>query len=392
MRRTPEMPGTVLVELSDLVLDPPPPEAARDLGPLRTIVDWAEEYLCRPHPELGRSGPVCPYVEAAMRKGLFFLTVVRGDDLGRDDVARRIVGFRDWFLRLPPEGSHGDAGLKTILVLFPDLPQDRVREVIDTTQEELKPEYVPKGLMIGEFHAGPPDKAGLWNEDFRPLRSPVPMLVIRHMVPTDFAFLRGEKHFVEAYLAVYGDQIPSHLRREVREAARGFGVYVPGAADLEAVHPRVAAVLERHGLRPRIHRHRDMPQPQNGPEDVARALGWPLDRITKSLFLRARDGSYVVVVCPVMRRADLGRVASHLGCGRLELATPQELSAWLGFSPGGVSPIATPDVRVVMDEALFDHETVLTAAGEVAVEIEIDPRDLRRVTGASVLALAGIEV
>lgn len=386
MLLNPNLPGAVLVELSDLA-GAQRPEVVRDHAPLSTIVRWAEEYLCRPHHQLGRSGPVCPYVQASMKKGHFYLTAVRGTDLTSELVRERIVGLRDWFLELAPRKSEEEAGLKTVLVVFPDLPRERVPELIDATQELLKPLYVPEGLMIGEFHDGPPNKGGLWNEDFRPLASPLPMLVIRHMVPTDFAFLRGEKRFVAAYLALYGDSIPAHIRQEVRQVAAGFGLYVASPEELEGVHPRVAAALARHGVRAVVHRHRDMPQPQRGPEDVARALDWRLDRITKSLFLRAPGGRYAILVCPVDRRVDLGRVAAHLGSGRLELAGEQELSAWLGYSPGGVSAIGAGDVPVVLDDALFAHPTVLTAAGEVAVELEVDPEDLRRLTGASVLSL-----
>lgn len=386
MLRNPRLPGTVLVELSDLA-GTPPAEIAADREPLAAVVRWAEEYLCRPHVALGRSGPVCPFVQASMKRRHFYLAAVRGATLTAEEVRERIVAFRDWFLELPPRQGEDDAGLKTVLVVFPDLPRERVPELIDATQEELKPLYVPEGLMVGEFHDGPPDKAGLWNPDFRPLASPLPMLVIRHMVPTDFAFLRGEKRFVAAYLAVFGERIPAHLRDEVRAEAARFGLHVAAPEELEGVHPRVAAALVRHGVRAVVHRHRDMPQPQRGPEDVARALGWPLDRITKSLFLRAAGGRYAIVVCPVDRRVDLGRVAAHLGSGRLELAGQQELSAWLGFSPGGVSPIGAGEVAVVLDDALFAHPTVLTAAGEVAVELEVAPEDLQRLTGATVLAL-----
>lgn len=33
---------------------------ANDSGPLKVLLDWARTYLCEDHPQLGRSGPVCP--------------------------------------------------------------------------------------------------------------------------------------------------------------------------------------------------------------------------------------------------------------------------------------------------------------------------------------------
>ena len=375
-------PSLVLVELSDLRQEPPPEPIADVVEPLRKTVAWAEEYLCKPHPELGREGPVCPFVQAAMRKGLFLLAVCRGRDFGQPQVRERIMRYRDYFLDLPPREG-GEAAFKTVLILFPDLTREDVPRLIDATQQELKPVYVEKGLMIGEFHAGPPQKAGLWNPDFRPLRSPVPMLVIRHMVPTDFAFLRDEKELVQAYVDRYGDGVPAHLRAQVQEAAGRFGIPFGRLEEMEVVHPRVREVLARHNVPVRVRRHADQPIPIHGPQDFARALGYDIGRITKSLFVRcACHGRYAVIVCPVRQRVDMPRIARHLGCSRLELATLAELEALLGFSPGGVSPIGIGDIPVLLDEQLLDHPTVLVAAGEVAVELEIEPARLAAITRA----------
>lgn len=382
-----EDPDLFLVELPDLRQEPVPERIADSVEPLRQIVAWAQEYLCRPHSELGRGGPVCPFVPLAMKKCLFYLTVCRGRDFDRDGIEGTLMRYRDRFLALDPVAGP-EAAFKTILILFPDLQQADVPALIDATQDNLKGSYVEKGLMIGEFHAGPPQKAGLWNPDFLPLRSPVPMLVIRNMVATDFAFLRGDKGFVQTYLTRYRDGIPAHLREEVRQVAESFGIPFGRPEDLEVVHPRVREVLDSRRVPAKVHRHADQPIPINGPRDFASALGFDIGRITKSLFVRCPgSGNYAVIVAPVQQRVDLARAAEHLGTGRLELATLPELEASLGFSPGGVSPIGIGDMPVLLDESLFEHPTVLVAAGEVAVELEIEPRRLAEVTNAMVLAL-----
>jgi hypothetical protein len=61
------------------------------------------------------------------------------------------------------------------------------------------------GLMLGEFHANN-ESPGLRNPDFRPLRSPIPMLAIRHMVDSDLPFLIRETYAPEersAFLRSY---------------------------------------------------------------------------------------------------------------------------------------------------------------------------------------------
>lgn len=223
MRTHPADPRLYLVEPADLRADPPPARVQGNLEPLRTIVHWATDYLCRPHPELGRAGAVCPFTQPALRRNVFFMTVIPGADLRLDDVEEVVRAYRDWFLELPPTDPR-QAQFKTINIIFPDLPREAWKTLIEATQDRLKAEYVPLGIMIGEFHPGPPDKAALWNPDFRPLRCPLPMLVIRHMVPTDFVFLKDRGDFMSAYLRLQGGRVPPAIAGEVRAAAREFGL------------------------------------------------------------------------------------------------------------------------------------------------------------------------
>jgi hypothetical protein len=220
--------------LSHPTLDIPPLVEPRDLDrelpaelrlsarPLHSIADWARRYLCQPHPELGRKGDVCPFTESALARQTFYMAVCQGTPASADDVADMVGHYRDWFLDLPPV-SGPSTQFKTILILFPDLAGPELHPIIDGAQRMLKQAYVAKGLMIGEFHDGPPDKAGLWNSSFRPLRSPVPLLAIRHMVATDFPFLSLDDDHVTAYLQLFGDRIPPHLQPQVSAATARLG-------------------------------------------------------------------------------------------------------------------------------------------------------------------------
>lgn len=227
MLQHPADPRLYLAEIKDLVADPMPELVRENLAPLRQIVDWARDYLCQPHPELGRTGPVCPFTRPAIRKDLFFLACWRGTSMTQDEVVEVIRLYRDWFLEMEPTDPKL-AQYKSINVLFPDLPAEAWPHLIEEVQERLKAEYVPFGIMIGEFHPGPPDKESLWNPEFRPLKSPIPLLSIRHMVPTDFAFLKGRPDFMESFLKLHGHRIPLPMMAEVREVAARFGLPVPG--------------------------------------------------------------------------------------------------------------------------------------------------------------------
>ncbi|MEC3974213.1 DUF6875 domain-containing protein [Amycolatopsis sp. H20-H5] len=210
----PTDPSRVLVERSDLDPLALPAQLRRYEIHLRAIFDWGQGYLSSPHPELGRAGNVCPFAQPSLLQGRFFLAVQPGTPTEGPQLAATLRFYRNWFLDLAPRRLPA-AKLTTILLLFPDAPHDEVSRVVDAVQNALKSEYVDEGLMLGEFHNGPPPKGGLWNAAFRPLRSPVPMLVVRHMVPTDYPFLRDDTEQTRAYLRLFGDQIPGPLREQV---------------------------------------------------------------------------------------------------------------------------------------------------------------------------------
>ena len=39
--------------------------AQSDLNALRTVADWTKTFVAKPHRDLGRAGPVCPFVPVA---------------------------------------------------------------------------------------------------------------------------------------------------------------------------------------------------------------------------------------------------------------------------------------------------------------------------------------
>ena len=219
----PNEPDAYLLSVDDLDDEYAMPPAARaHATALRTVAAWAREYLAEPHPDLGRGGPVCPYVTTSLNRRLFYLTVcpIRSGEDQNAHVSATVASYRDWFVSLEPLESI-DAIYKTILILFPDVSAESAPGVIDVTQARLKPSFVDAGLMLGQFHGRPPVDGGLWNPAFRPLRAPVSLLAIRQMVPADLPFLLGDRRLLDAYQHVFGDNLPArHRRRLAEERAR----------------------------------------------------------------------------------------------------------------------------------------------------------------------------
>lgn len=174
---------------------------------IHRISAWAVEFLNAPHEQLGRRGAVCPYTSRSMRRHAFLLAQAPGRDTRA--IGATIERYRQWFLELAEQRGP----LLTILVVLPGLdPTDA--GPLDALQARLKDAFVREGLMAGQFHPRC-EQPGLWNEDFRPLRAPVPLLAIRRMVGSDLPFLLDDAAHLAAYLNRFAPDIPAPARRRL---------------------------------------------------------------------------------------------------------------------------------------------------------------------------------
>ena len=172
-------------------------------SPLGRVVSWIRGFLARPHPQLGRPGLVCPFVPAALKLDTIFLAEMAETTASFERLSAIITEYRNVFLETEPV-SGPEAMNKVFLVGFPSFGPEGTA-VIEKVQSTLKRYFVDMGLLVGEFHPAN-DGPGLHNLDFRPLRSPIPMLAIRHLVESDLAFLTRDFYSPQlrcAYLRSY---------------------------------------------------------------------------------------------------------------------------------------------------------------------------------------------
>ena len=229
MRAAGAAPPLYLIEPGDIRSMSLPPEIWPYRLCVEKILTWARTYLCQPHGDLGREGPICPYVKQSLSRGLFWLAFFSEPNPTLSDVAEVLGRYRDLFPQLEPV-SPPEAQYKAIVVSFPNLLPAYARDIIEASHVELKPEFVARGLMIGQFYERC-DQPGLWNSQFRPLRSPVPLLVIRYMVRWDAPFLTRDAGSLAAYLGRFGADIPDRLRAHVQDAAVALGLADTPRAD-----------------------------------------------------------------------------------------------------------------------------------------------------------------
>ncbi len=184
--------------------------ASPELAELRQIAIWAVDFLNAPNEQLGRRGPVCPYTRLSMDSNSFLLARADG---GHDvrSIESTVDRYRRWFLELLEQLDRKRKHLLTILVVLPDFDRKNSGP-LDALQDRLKDAFVREGLMVGQFHPYC-EQSGLWNENFRPLKAPIPLLAMRQMVSSDLPFLLDSASHLSAYLNRFAPDIPGHVRR-----------------------------------------------------------------------------------------------------------------------------------------------------------------------------------
>ncbi|WP_433610030.1 DUF6875 domain-containing protein [Prescottella agglutinans] len=177
---------------------------------------WVCDYLTRPHADLGRSGPVCPFTHPSISRGLFWVGFIDGRDVGRQQMTEAVDEVFGAFPELPPVDGD-DALLKAVLLVFPDVSD---YSLIEEAQREGKSKFVREGLMLGQFYPGC-TTPGLRNTAFPALDAPLPILAVRNMVGSDFPFLAQESEWVDAYLKKFANRIPGPVRSSITEMIAG---------------------------------------------------------------------------------------------------------------------------------------------------------------------------
>jgi len=156
---------------------------------------------------------------------------------------------------------------------------------------------------------------------------------------------------------------------------------------MSAVHPSVFTHLQQAQVQFILHKHADYPGPIKTPRDFAEAIGYSIERISKSLFVSAGQDRHAISVCSINKKSNFSPLADKLGWGRLEVGSAAELSRVTDYPSHGVSPLGVT-LPIFIDSHLMSFETILVGAGQIGVEIEISPRDLAAATSAVVLEFA----
>ena len=149
------------------------------------------------------------------------------------------------------------------------------------------------------------------------------------------------------------------------------------------------ALLTRQKVTHRLHPYQVDPETPNYGAVVAQTLGIDPQRVFKTLVTEV-DGALTVAVVPVTGDIDLKALAAAAGGKRAGLAERDLAERITGYVRGGISPLGQRKrLPTIVDASAQTFETIYVSAGRRGLQVELDPADLVRLTGALVAEIAG---
>jgi Cys-tRNA(Pro)/Cys-tRNA(Cys) deacylase len=149
------------------------------------------------------------------------------------------------------------------------------------------------------------------------------------------------------------------------------------------------ALLAKNNVTHRLHPYEVDPDTPNYGAVVADTLGIAPVRVFKTLVTEI-DGTLTVAVVPVSGDIDLKALANAVGGKRAAMADRALAERTTGYVRGGISPLGQRKrLPTVLDESAVMYPTVYVSAGRRGLQVELDPADLVRLTGAVLARISG---
>ncbi|WP_194835752.1 YbaK/EbsC family protein [Nocardia sp. XZ_19_369] len=146
----------------------------------------------------------------------------------------------------------------------------------------------------------------------------------------------------------------------------------------------VESALRAAGVAPRV---RVLPETAPTAAAAAEQLGCPVAAIANSLIFDA-EGTPLLVLTSGAHRVDTGKIAAHLGIGKLSRASVEFVRVHTGQAIGGVAPLGHPaPIRTLIDETLADQTEIWAAAGHPHTVFPTTFDELRDATDAEAVAV-----
>lgn len=190
--------------------------AESDLTALQAVAEWIRTFVAKPHKDLGRDGTVCPFVPAARERKTIWLAPERIAKLSGPEIIRLVKDYKKRFTDSQPLNGD-DAHYRSIVLVFTDLASDHAKDLFDDVLQHLAvPSYVQDGLVLGAFYERN-EATAIHSSSFRPFTPPVPFLLMRPAVISDWKFFLESEDWLDRWARRFGASAIRALADELRQ-------------------------------------------------------------------------------------------------------------------------------------------------------------------------------
>ncbi len=128
---------------------------------------------------------------------------------------------------------------------------------------------------------------------------------------------------------------------------------------------------------------------EKGAAFAARATGFPLEQIIKTLVAEIGSHNHCLALLPGTRQLDLKKLARIFSVKRATMVDVAAAERLTGYRVSGISPFGTKQrLPVVLDEYVLKYHEIIINAGQRGMMLKMTPQDIVKAIDCEVAAIA----